>query len=337
MNQRLAAYLSLVLGIVLVGIWIYIVDFNEVLGSFYKVRLSYAFPLTMCFVLMYFLRSLRWKIILSPIEQITAVESFKLCMTNYFINFLIPVHAGEVVKSLLLKNMKGTPVSKSLLTVYIDKATDVLPVFLLVPLIPFVGSRVASVISVVSGVLLIIFVVFVLCLFLFAYKMDTATIWIEKAFFFLPIAVRLKLRRFLNLFVEGLSSIRKLSNKVFEIIGLALLALIVHCFFMWLFFFSFGIRLPVLTVLVGYLLLNTSFILPAPPGFSGSLELTFVFIFGYLYGYDTNVISAVAASSHILIAMLFGLFGLSAMALIGAKLSTLLRGGTNQEVDLDQS
>jgi len=336
MRRRLTIFLSIGLGLVLVGIWLCIVDFGEMLNTFKKVKIFFIFPLGIFFILMYFLRSLRWKIVLSPVEQITAFESFKLCMTNYFINFLIPIHAGEVAKSLLLKKMKGTPVSQSLLTVYIDKATDLLPVFLLLAVTPFLNPPISSLIYVISGILFIIFLFFIFFLISVTYKRNAALTLIEKIFFFLPAKFKMKLRSFFNLFIEGIASLPRLSNRLLEIIGLTILALIFHCGFLWLFFYSFGINLSALTVFVGYLLLNASFILPAPPGFSGSLELTVLFIFSYLYGYDKNVVSAVAASSHVFMAILFSLFGLLSVALIGTKLSTLLKIETEKRGGLEK-
>jgi uncharacterized protein (TIRG00374 family) len=334
MRRRLTIFLSSIVGLILVGLWLYIVDVGEMFKMMKRVKLSFLFPLAILFLLAYFLRSLRWKIILSPIEKITALESFNLCMTNYFVNFLIPIHAGEVVKSLLLKRMKRTPVSQSLLTVYIDKATDLFPIFLLLAVAPFVRAQTRSIIYIVSGILLVIVLVFVLSLFSMAYKKDVALAWMEKIFFFLPAKLKLKWRNFVHLFVEGISSMPRLSSRIGEIIGLTLLALVVHCGFLWLFFYSFGIDLPLLTVFAGYLLLNASFILPAPPGFSGSLELTLLFIFSYLYGYDKNIVSAVAASSHVFTAILFSLIGFLSLALIGAKLSTLLKMETGGSLGL---
>ena len=332
MNQRVTLYFSIALGILLVGLWIYIADFGEMVQVFRKIQLMYLFPLGISFMAMYFLRSLRWKIILAPVEKITAFESFNLCMTNYFINFLIPMHAGEVAKSLLLKKMKGTPVSKSLLTVYLDKATDLLPIFILLIVAPFLKKQISFIIYLACGILLLIFLLFISTLVFLAFRNNVTITWIERIFFFLPDTLKIKLGNFLSLFVEGLSSISLLKNSIIEIIGLTILALIIHCAFMWLFFLSFGINLPILTILVGYLLLNASFILPAPPGFSGSLELTFVFIFTYLYGYDINLVNAVAAVSHIFIAALFGLLGISALGFIGIKLSTVLKIESESDV-----
>jgi len=325
MNKRLTIFLSIALGLILIGIWLYIVDFGEMLNTFKKVKTSFVFPLGIVFIFIYFLRSLRWKIILSPVQNITIFESFNLCMANYFVNFLIPVHAGELAKSLLLKNMKGTPVAKSLPTVYIDKVTDLLPIFLLLIVASFLKTKISFISYLAAGIFFIILAILILSLIFLVYKKNVALTWIERIFFFLPLTFKMKLRSFFNLFADGISSMALLSDRLLEISGLTILALLVHCFFMWLFFYSFGINLPILTVLVGYLLLNASFILPAPPGFSGSLELTFVFIFTYLYGYDKNLVSAVAVSSHVFTAILFGLFGFSSIALIGTKLSTILK------------
>lgn len=336
MRQRLTVFLSIIAGLVLVVLWLYIVDVGEMFRVMKGIKLAFIFPLGMLFLLAYFLRSLRWKIILSSFEKITSLESFNLCMTNYFVNFLIPIHGGEVVKSILLKRMKRTPVSQSLLTVYIDKATDLLPIFLLLGVAPFVKAQIRSMIYIVSGILLVIVLVFVLSLLSVAYKRNVALALIEKLFFFLPAKLKLKWKNSGHLFIEGISSLPRLSSRSGEIIGLTLLALVVHCGFLWLFFYSFGIDLPLLTVFVGYLLLNASFILPAPPGFSGSLELALLFIFSYLYGYDKNLVSAVAASSHVFTAILFSLFGFLSLALIGAKLSTVLKIETGKNLELEE-
>jgi len=324
MNQRLKLYLSIALVVPLLGAWLLIVDINQVIKICKNIESDFIIPLVLLFLLMYFLRSLRWKIILSPIEHITLFESFNLCMVNYFVNFLVPVHAGEAIKSLLLKRLKGTPISKSILTAYIDKIADLIPIFLLLLALPFVEIRTSKTIYLASGASLIILAILLAFLFTLARRGSIFVVFIDRKSFFLPPKLRAKFKSFLKVFEKCLSSIPSLSGNLFLITALTCLALIVHCLFLWLFFFSFGIDLPLLTVLVSYLLLNASFILPAPPGFSGSLELTFIFIFTYLFGYDRNVVSAVAAFSHVFVSILFGLCGFIGLSLIGVKISTIL-------------
>jgi uncharacterized protein (TIRG00374 family) len=317
--------LSVLFGIGLTIAWLSIADIPEMLKAFAGFHFLNVVPLGFLFVAVYFLRSLRWKIILSPVTRIGAFESFKLCMTNYLVNFLIPIHAGEVVKSVLLKRMKGTPVSKSLLAAYIDKLADLLPLFLLLVATPFLSRQINSVIYIISGVILIGFVLLAVLLISVARKRETTLVLIEKCLFFLPNKLKSGLRRNYLLFWEAVTTLPLLSSRLLEIAAITLSALALHCVYLWLFFHLFGINLSALTVFVGYLLLNASFILPAPPGFSGSLELTVLFIFSYLYRYDKNVVSAMAASSHLFAAALFGVLGLASVALIGVRLTSLFR------------
>ena len=325
MNQRLTIFFSIALGLILMGIWLYIVDLSEMIAIIKKVKVAGFLPLAIMFALVYFVRSVRWKVILSPIQKISFSEAFNLCMTNYFVNFLIPIHAGEVARVMCLKKMKGTPASKSLLTIYVDKLTDTFPIILLLAATPFLSKELNGIIFWTSGMLSLIVVFITLCLVFVAYKKETAIKWIENILFFMPAKFKMKLKNVLSHFVEGMRSMTKLSGRLLEIIGLTVLELTIHGMIVWLLFSYFGIRLPVLTVMVGYLLLCVSLMLPAPPGFVGTMELSFVFIFTYLFGYDKNVVSAVAASAHIFTAVMFSLLGFMSITLIGTKLTTIFK------------
>jgi len=293
-------------------------------------------PMLLIFIFGYFLRSLRWKIILSPVEKITAWESFKLCMANYFINFLVPIHAGEVVKCLWLKKMKGTPVSQSLLTAYLDKLADLLPIFLLLLATPFLGRQLNSYIVWISGILLIIVLSLVVILVSLVRRKGASPLFIRKAFFILPRKFKLRADDYVSVFLAGARSLSQLSPKVYPLIGLTVLAGLAHGVLLWLYFQAFGVQLSVLTTFVGYLLLNASFILPAPPGFSGSLELSMLFIFSYLFKQDKNIVSAVAASSHVFSAILFATLGILSIALLGIRLSSLLKPDVRADPDAQE-
>jgi uncharacterized protein (TIRG00374 family) len=331
MRRRSAVFISVFFGIVLVSIWLFLVDIGEVFHIFRTIKMLLIFPLALLFILVYFLRSFRWKLLLSPVQKITASESFKLCMASYLINFLLPVHAGEVAKCLWLKKLRGTPVPQSLLIAYLDKLADLLPIFLLLIAAPFLDPRIRSIIYLTSGILVIFFSGIFLVLVLLARRRQAAVVLLEKTLFFFPHKLKIKLSRFMSLFAEGITFLPQLLPRLAGVISLTLLALVLHIALMWLYFYSFGITLPVLIVFVGYSLLNVSFLLPAPPGYSGSLELAMIFIFSYLFGYDKNVVSAVAASSHVFTAVLFGVVGLLSIALIGTRLSSLFMRGSDTQ------
>jgi glycosyltransferase 2 family protein len=316
---------SLVLGLGLLGLWLAIVDIHDMVAMLTRIRILYLPLMIGLFFLSYFLRSLRWKVVISPIVRISAAEAFHLSMTNHLVNFLVPVHAGEAAKCLLLKKIKGTLLSQSLAATYMDKAVDLLPIVLGVALAPFVSVRIRSVLLGVSGMIVVIWMALMASVVFILLKKKAALAWAEKALRFFPKIFRPKIGRLARLFVEGFSFLPRLSRRIPEILGLTFLAFLVQSLFLWIFFSSFGIRLSLPAMFVGYGLLNVSFLIPAPPGYSGSLELIFIFIFSYLYGYDKNPVSAVAVSSHIFTAVAFGLFGLAAMAFLGTRLSAVFK------------
>jgi len=253
-------------------------------------------------------------------------------MINYFINFLIPIHAGEVAKCLLLKKLKGTSASKSFLTAFIDKLTDLVPIFLLLLITPFLAPEINSIIYWISAVMLLFFILFSILLISVVYKKDSVFVLLERMVFFLPLKFKKKLRNFFSLFVESVTDLPQLSKRIPEIAGLTILALIGHCVLLWLFFYAFGVELTIVCTLAGYLLLTASFVVPAPPGFSGSLELTMLFIFSYIFGYDKNIVGAIAAFSHVFAALMFAILGLMSIMLIGTKLSSIIRMGSDEAV-----
>ncbi len=329
MKQRLRVILSITVGILLIIVWLHIVDIEEILQLFGEMKLSIILPAGVLFLSAYFMRSLRWKAMLAPVESISAAESFHLCMISYLINYFIPVHGGEVAKSILLKKIKGTPVSGSLLTVYLDKVMDLLPILVLLPFAPFLSPRLSRIVSMASIVGLFLLLSVILFLLFLLLKKDSAKRLLEKTLFWTPKRFKVLLFNFLNSFIDSVSFIRHLPGRLLEIFGLTILALLFNCACMLMFFYAFGTKVPFSTILIGYILLNVSFILPAPPGFVGSLELMFVFIFSYVYGYDKNLVSAVAVSSHIFSAAFFSSIGFISLALVGAKLSSLFKVETN--------
>lgn len=316
---------TLVLAFGLIGLWLAIVDIHDLVAMLAQIRILYLPLMIGLFFLSYFLRSLRWKVVISPVVRISAAEAFHLSMANHLLNFLVPVHAGEAAKCLLLKKIKGTPLSRSLAATYMDKAADLLPIVLGIALAPFLSVRIRSVLLGVSGMIVIIWMALTASVVFILFKKKTALAWIEKALRFFPRIFRPKIGRLSRLFVEGLSFLPRLSRRIPEILGLTFLAFLAQSLLVGIFFFSFGIRLPLPAMFVGYGLLSASFLIPAPPGYTGSLELIFIFIFSFLQGYDKNPVSAVAVSSHIFTAVVFGLFGLAAMAFLGTRLSAVFK------------
>src|SRR3989440_3145025 len=85
----------------------------------------------------YVVRALRWRWFLAP-HRVGVRRVVAIYQVAIFINWLLPVRGGELVKSLLLRRLDAIPISRSLPTVTMDKAMDLLPAVGLLLLLPFV-------------------------------------------------------------------------------------------------------------------------------------------------------------------------------------------------------
>src|SRR5436853_1232149 len=117
------------------------------------------------FLIAFSIRGVRWKLFLNPVGKVSTFKAIQLFLVGIFLNFLLPIRGGEVAKSLMLKRIANIPVSKSLPTVAMDKAMDLLPALFIMAIVPFLGIQMDIklwlVLATVSG-LLVALIFFVL-------------------------------------------------------------------------------------------------------------------------------------------------------------------------------
>ncbi len=92
------------------------------------------------FVINLVLRGLRWQTLLSPLGPVTAREAFAFLNIGYMANDILPLRAGEVIRSVLLASKKAFDTAAVIATVVVERLMDVLMLvalaFLLVQLMP---------------------------------------------------------------------------------------------------------------------------------------------------------------------------------------------------------
>jgi cellobiose-specific phosphotransferase system component IIC len=64
-----------------------------------------------------------------------------LFLSGVFLNFVLPIRAGELVKSVALKRNARIPFSQSLPTITMDKVQYLLPAFFIVIMVPLLGVQ----------------------------------------------------------------------------------------------------------------------------------------------------------------------------------------------------
>jgi uncharacterized protein (TIRG00374 family) len=323
-SQKLKLILGGIVGCILLVIWLSLIDLNQVFALFTQMKPMWLLITSAACIGQWVARSMRWRTVLHPVSRISMIEAFNLYMAGTFINFMVPVRIGELSKSIFLKQLNTTPISKSLPTIFIDKVIDFSPIALVLVITPFMGGHLNRLIYTLLVILLLIFTLFLSIIILSAIRADIVVVIMRKCFFWLPLGMKEKIITFLELFIAGMSVIRAMPNKIVMIFAYMLIAVSFDSFFVWSFFHAFGLQLPWLVTIFCAMLLPLFFVFPSPPAAIGSQELIYVFLFSITFGYDRNITSAVAIVAHLLSLFLLGVFGFIALGYVGMGFSRIL-------------
>jgi uncharacterized protein (TIRG00374 family) len=283
------------------------------------------------FLLAFSIRGVRWKLFINPIGKISTFKAIQLFLVGIFLNFLLPIRGGEVAKSLMLKRIANIPVSKSLPTVAMDKALDLLPALFIMAIVPFLGIQMDIklwlVLATVGGLLigLIFFVI------LAAWKRTAAIKLLQKMTGLLPKSIASKIEGFATGFVDSLLAAASQPKIFIPAVLLTCVAIIFDGLFAMLAFWTIGFPISFGTAIFGYTVYNMFYILPTPPGQVGSNEAVGLLVFAGLLHLPADKVTAMFVFSHPWAALLMTATGMLCLSALGLKLSTAMKVQTEGE------
>ena len=143
-------------------------------------------------------------------------ESFAIFMTGLFINYLIPIRAGEIAKSVILKLKKNVRISQSLPTIFIDKITDLFPIVLIMILVPIVSVRLNNTLKIIIIILFLIFLALLSFLFFAINHQQKALKFLHSFLKILPYKIRSRFEDFFSNFVSLFNG--QLTSRDFELL-----------------------------------------------------------------------------------------------------------------------
>ena len=325
MSNRSKIALALLAGAVLLFFALRGVDLDHV-----RAIMGQASPLVLVLALAvylsaYFIRSLRWRLILRPIQPISVPESFFMLMAGYFLNYIVPIRAGEVAKSFFLKKLKGLPIAVSLPTVFLDKLLELFSVLLVIALVPVLSVRLSGSLSSLIVAVATVFLIAVGLLTL-AIRNGAGTARIlMRLLSWLPERFHDRMSSWIGLFVDGLSIARTNARNVWSLLVLTGLAVALDAVYFYLMFRAFSIDVAFPTVLFGYTLISLSYVFPTPPAQIGYNEAIMGLIFAGGMGMGRAEVTAVMLVAHFLTGLLVTGVGLASFAAMSIRVTESFR------------
>ena len=229
----------------------------------------------------------------------------------------------------MLKRNADIPVSKSLPTVAMDKALDLMPALFIMAIVPFLGVQMDIklwlVLWFVSGILISL-LVFVL---LSAWKRDAAIALLQKMTGLLPKSIGSKVEGFATGFVDSLLAGASQPRIFIPAIILTVVAVLFDGLFAMLAFWTIGYHITFGMALFGYSVYNMFYILPTPPGQVGSNEAVGLLVFSGLLHIPATQVTAMFVFSHPWAAVLMCTTGLICLSTLGLTITGAMKAQTS--------
>jgi len=288
--------LILMLGVIIsvISLWLAFRHSNvdDFITTLARVHYWMALPMLITYGLFYGLKVLRWKFILQPIKRTRIKDLFSSMMLGFFGNNVLPAHMGEFIRMYIAAKDLELSNTQVLATLVLERIFDILSIVVILLVVLSFGVDLSDDLENAGLYASIIAFVFITGITLSVVWTSSCLFIIEKILFWLPEKIRDRILKHIKLAMESFHAIKSPS---------LLLAIIATSLLQWL-FMGATIYIALLSVDISaslaacFVVLSfTVFavIVPAAPGFFGTIQLAFVLS---LMPFGISEVNAIAAS-----------------------------------------
>ena len=298
------------IGIVVSAVFVYFslrgLHLDEFAQALQGANYWWLFPGVAVYFVGVWVRAWRWHYMLRPLKKIPTKAMFPIVTIGYMGNNIYPARAGEVLRSAVLRQREGVPISASLATVIIERIFDGVVmlafVFLNLPEL----ARLTRESGIVEGVnipqlALVGAVVFVgvLIIFIAAAMFPHVTERIVDFFIdrFVPQRFRERVRDLAMRFLTGLESLRSPLDTLMIFFTTVIIWLLeTGKYYFVMFAFDFQVDFFALMLMNGIVNLTTT--IPSAPGYIGTFDLFGIAVL-MAYGVDRAMATSYTLVLHV--------------------------------------
>jgi len=301
---------KLIIGIIVSIVFIYFsiqgVEYKQIIRGLENVNYQFLFPTIMLFLSISFLRSIRWGVIVSPIDKIGQRIIFPITCIGFMAIALVPLRLGELLRPYLLSRKSKISLSPALGTVFVERVLDSLTL-LFILLIVILSSNLPGWLIKAGYSFLVTFIIMVFVMFLLYWKTQFVLNLFDVILNKLPQRLKIKTEKLILTFVDGfkiISSPKRLAYTIF----LSLLIWILSALAIYNLYFFQNLKLPLLSSFVVLVLTIVGITLPAAPGFLGNFQFSCIMALS---------IFDVTKSDALVFSMVFYFLGIGINILLG--------------------
>jgi glycosyltransferase 2 family protein len=291
-----------------------------------KMNLSYIFLWIILFIFATFLRSYRWKLLISSNQNMTLMSLYDALNIGNMATMILPLRAGEIIRPLLLTRWTGITFGRSFASVVIERVFDVSGMFLMflfavrgINELPDIVLLGAKLLSIFAGVIILAMII--------SYSIPDKIMRIIDSFAgisekVIPPRVIRPVVSISKEFISGLSGIENLIQLSLVLISTVLIWIAYVISFQVL-FLSLGESGSLAVGAVSCVFVSLFIAAPSAPGFLGTFQLGCVAALTGVFSYSEEFSIAFSIVAHSLQFIGIIILGIISMFFRGLKFSSI--------------
>ncbi|HWV24967.1 MAG TPA: lysylphosphatidylglycerol synthase transmembrane domain-containing protein [Thermomicrobiales bacterium] len=287
-------------------------DFGEIRDAILETNLWWVPVGLILYFAGVWVRALRWKILLRPLTTEPSTRSLlPIVIVGFTANNVLPLRAGELVRSLMLDRRHHVRKTSALATIAVERIFDGLAMLAFLAL----SMTFVSLTSELRHLAIISFLLFaglLIGLFLLTFAGDLVERLMQLVLGPLPGSVADRIERMMESFLGGLGSLRRRGDLA-KVAGTSLLAWLCEAAMYWVLAIGFGgtvreAMTPAATLLTTSVA-NLSTLIPGAPGYVGQFEYGVKLVLGDVMHVSEGQALAYAILVHALLYIPITLIG----------------------------
>jgi glycosyltransferase 2 family protein len=276
-------------------------DFGEIRDSLRETRLWWALPALALYFMGVYLRAIRWRILLRPIApQATSRQLFPVVVIGFMANNLLPLRAGEIVRSVIIGREFRVRKTSALATIAVERIFDGVTMLAFLA-ISMVFVSLTSELQNLAIVSLLVFVGLLISLILLTFAGDLVSRILQLVLGPLPDSIGERVETMAESFLGGLGVLKNrgdLAKVVLTSAGAWLLE--ASMYFLLAIGFGAQIRetMNVVATLLTTGVANLSTLIPGAPGYIGQFEYGVKIVLNGAFGVPESQALAYAILVH---------------------------------------
>ncbi len=328
-RKRLLILVGLLISVAFLWFSLQGTEFGAIGESLANAQLWMVIPLLLTYAFFYWVKNIRWWLLLLPMKRASQREIFGPMMIGFMGNNILPAHLGEFVRMHLGARQLGLRYSQVLATIVLERMLDFLAVVFFLGLVLVFGRDVPPDLTRIGYITAAVTLVGVVGAAVYATWTSPFLGLVRRTTFFLPAKLRAGLLHQLEVGALGLHALKDF-RLLIGIVATSILQWSAVGVAVYLSIRAVGIEVGASAAFVTLAATTFGVTLPAAPGFLGTIQAAYVLSLAP-FGVDRSEAFAASAFFHVPTYLAVTLLGLWLLRRSGQRLGQL-----QQEADAAQ-